>query len=223
MSAVDVRTLPWSWYTDPAVLQLEHERIFRRSWQYVGHAGDVARAGIVLATSVGDIPVVLVRDREDDAPRVPQRLPPPRLDRLRGLGQTRDAAVPVPRVDLRPRRPPHHRAAGNKEGGIDKDELGLVPLQLDTWGPSLFVNPDAEATPLADFLDGIPERVADAGIDLDALRFLQRSESELDVQLEDLRRELPRVLPLPDRTPGVLRGDGRDPGRVPPRDERAAA
>ena len=44
----------------------------------------------------------------------------------------------------------------------------------------LFVNPNADAEPLEDYLDGIPERVADAGIDLDALRFLQRSESELD-------------------------------------------
>ena len=42
------------------------------------------------------------------------------------------------------------------------------------------MNPDADAAPLDDFLDGIPERIADAGIDLDALRFLQRSESELD-------------------------------------------
>jgi choline monooxygenase len=42
------------------------------------------------------------------------------------------------------------------------------------------VNPEREASPLDEFLDGIPERIADAGIDLNALRFLQRSESELD-------------------------------------------
>lgn len=31
------RTLPWSWSFDPEILRLEHERIFRPSWQYVGH------------------------------------------------------------------------------------------------------------------------------------------------------------------------------------------
>ena len=36
-----------------------------------------------------------------------------------------------------------------------------------------------DAAPLVDFLDGLPERIAEAGIELDALRFLQRSESEL--------------------------------------------
>ena len=60
-----MKTLPWSWYTDPAVLQLERERIFRRSWQYVGHAGEVAEPGSFAATRVGDVPVVVVRDRED--------------------------------------------------------------------------------------------------------------------------------------------------------------
>ena len=42
VSTVETRTLPWSWYTDPAVLVLEHERIFRRSWQYVGRQDEVA-------------------------------------------------------------------------------------------------------------------------------------------------------------------------------------
>src|SRR3970282_1282906 len=35
VSALETRTIPWSWYTDPAVLALEQERIFRHSWQYV--------------------------------------------------------------------------------------------------------------------------------------------------------------------------------------------
>jgi choline monooxygenase len=55
-----------------------------------------------------------------------------------------------------------------------------VQLQLDTWGPLIFVNPDPDAAPLTEFLDGMPERIAEAGVDLNALRFLQRSESELE-------------------------------------------
>ena len=55
-----------------------------------------------------------------------------------------------------------------------------MQLQLDTWGPLIFVSPSPEPAPLEEFLDGIPERIAEAGIDLDSLRFLQRSESELD-------------------------------------------
>ncbi len=50
MSAVGTETLPWSWYTDPAVFRLEQERIFRRFWQYVGHVGDIADPGSFSAT-----------------------------------------------------------------------------------------------------------------------------------------------------------------------------
>ena len=181
MSAVDVRTLPWSWYTDPAVLQLERERIFRRSWQYVGHAGDVPEPGSFAASWVGDLPVVLVRDKEDELRAFLNVCRHRGSTRLRGLRQARDAPVPVSRVDVRPRRPPHHRAA-RKQGRRDRRRTSSASCRCASrrWGPLLFVNPDVDAEPLEDYLDGIPERIADAGIDLDALRFLQRSESELD-------------------------------------------
>ena len=58
----DTRTIPWSWYTDPTVLQLEQDRIFRRFWQYVGRADEVAEPGSFTATRAGDVPVVLMRD-----------------------------------------------------------------------------------------------------------------------------------------------------------------
>ena len=36
-----VETTPYSWYVDPAVPAAERERIFRRSWQYAGHTGEL--------------------------------------------------------------------------------------------------------------------------------------------------------------------------------------
>ena len=42
---VDGRTLPFDWYSNPDVLRLEQERIFRSAWQYAGHAGQVAEPG----------------------------------------------------------------------------------------------------------------------------------------------------------------------------------
>jgi choline monooxygenase len=180
VSAVGVKTLPWGWYTDPAVFQLERERIFRRSWQYVGHLGDVPEPASFHATTVGDVPVVVVRDREDDIRAFLN------VCRHRGSlvceGSGRRETLQCPyhawtygldgRLITAPR--------AKREGGIDESSLGLVPLKLETWGPLLFVNPDPDAAPLEEFLDGIPERIADAGVDLNALRFLQRSESELD-------------------------------------------
>src|SRR5688572_25893431 len=53
------QSLPWSWYSDPEVLRREQERIFRRSWQYVGHAGRVDEVGQRFAGWAGDVPVRL--------------------------------------------------------------------------------------------------------------------------------------------------------------------
>jgi phenylpropionate dioxygenase-like ring-hydroxylating dioxygenase large terminal subunit len=180
MSAVDVRSLPWSWYSDPAVLQLERERIFRRSWQYVGHTGEVPEPGSFAATWVGHVPVVLVRDR-DDILRAFLNVCRHRGSIVcEGSGKRETLQCPYHAwtYGLDGRLVAAPRAAS--EGGIESDELGLVQLQLETWGPLVFVNPDSESSPLVDFLDGLPEMVSDAGIDLGALRFLQRSESELD-------------------------------------------
>ena len=164
MSAVDVRSLPWSWYTDPAVLQLERERIFRRSWQYVGHTGDVPEPGSFAATRVGDIPVVLVRDREDTLRAFLNVCRHRGSIVCEGAGRRETLQCPYHawtygldgRLITAPR--------GNSEGGIEKDELGLLPLQLDTWGPLIFVNPDMDAGPLDDsstgYRSGSPTRVS---------------------------------------------------------------
>jgi carnitine monooxygenase subunit len=57
------RTLPWTWYADPEVLRREGERIFARTWQYVGHTGQVADGGFFAATA-GQIPIVVTRARD---------------------------------------------------------------------------------------------------------------------------------------------------------------
>lgn len=180
MSTVGARTLPWSWYTDPAVLRLEQERIFRRAWQYVGRQDEVPEAGSFVAAQVGDVPVVVVRDDEGVLRAFLN------VCRHRGSlvceGSGRRATLQCPYhawtygLDGRLVAAPRF----SREGGTAPEELGLITVQLDTWGPLVFVNPDPDAGPLADFLDDVPERIAGAGIDLGALRFLTRAEFEFD-------------------------------------------
>ena len=86
------------------MLRLERDRIFRRTWQYAGRADQVAEPGAFFTCDLGGVPIVVVRDKEGGTPRLPEHLPPPRLARLRGRGEARDAPVPLPRLDVRPRR-----------------------------------------------------------------------------------------------------------------------
>jgi phenylpropionate dioxygenase-like ring-hydroxylating dioxygenase large terminal subunit len=53
-------------YTDPEIFALEMDRIFRRGWVYVGHAGEVPNVGDFCLKRIGTVPVIMVRgaDRE---------------------------------------------------------------------------------------------------------------------------------------------------------------
>ena len=60
----DGRTIPFDWYSDPAVLRLERERIFRRTWQYAGRADQVAESGAFFTCDLAGVPIVVVRDEQ---------------------------------------------------------------------------------------------------------------------------------------------------------------
>ena len=57
-------TLPWSWYSDPELLRLDQGRIFRHAWQYAGRAENAASPSDYFTCGVGDVPVVVTRDRQ---------------------------------------------------------------------------------------------------------------------------------------------------------------
>jgi choline monooxygenase len=172
-------TLPADWYSDPDVLALERERIFARTWQCVGHTADVAEAGTYLTGFAGHIPVVVVRGKDGELRGFVN------VCRHRGhivaSGSGRRSTLQCPY---------HAWTYGldgsllsaprcDREPGFDLEELSLLPLAVDTWGPLVFANPDAEAEPLAATFGGLGETIAGAGLDLGALRHRQRVEWEL--------------------------------------------
>ena len=166
-------------------------------------------------------PIVVVRDRERRAAGVRQRLPPPRARGRAGLRAARDAPVPVPRVDVRPRRLAARRAALRAGAGLRPRRLGLRPVLVETWGPLVFVNPDPDARaarrdarrPAAE-IGRARARPRRARLPRPLARADRRRE------LEDRRRELPRVLPLPGRAQELQPADRRRPRRVRADDRR---
>ena len=62
--------------------------------------------------------------------------------------------------------------------GFDRAQNGLVPVRVETWEQFVFVNLDPKASPLADFLGGLVQRVAP--LNLDALHFFERRSYSLN-------------------------------------------
>ncbi len=179
MAAVaGARTLPYDWYADAAVLRLEQERIFARSWQYAARLDQVAEPGQLTTAWAGSLPVVLARGRDHELRGFVN------VCRHRGHilcdGDARRETIQCPYhawtygLDGALRSAPR----SDREPAFDMSGLGLVGVSADTWGPFVFVNPDPEAAPLADDLGELPDLLAADGIDVGALRFHARAESE---------------------------------------------
>jgi choline monooxygenase len=66
-----------------------------------------------------------------------------------------------------------------REPDFDADAFSLLPVQVDAWGPLLFINPDPDADPLAEALGELPAHVESSGLELDRLRFRERREWEI--------------------------------------------
>jgi len=51
-------------YLDPELFELERERVFARSWVFVGHDSQVAAAGDYVTTSIAGTPIIMVRGQD---------------------------------------------------------------------------------------------------------------------------------------------------------------
>ena len=153
-------------YLDPEVLQLEDERIFSRTWQFAGHVSQVPDPGTYLTANAGTQPVLVVRDDEGEL-RAFRNVCRHRGSRLlSGSGECKKAI-----------RCRYHgwtyrmdgELIGVPEGrqipGLDKSELGLFPARVEVLQGLVFVNLDIDATPLAEQVAGLPERLARYGFE----------------------------------------------------------
>jgi len=173
------QTLPYGWYTDPEILERERERIFLPAWQYVGHTGQLATPGY-FAAHVGRTPVVVTRDREGVVRGFVN------VCRHRGFaladGEQSRETLQCPYhawtygLDGRLRAAPR----SEEEPDFPQNELGLVPVAVDTWGPFVFANAGPHPEPLPDALGSLPAQVAELGLEVDSLVHHSRWEAEIE-------------------------------------------
>jgi phenylpropionate dioxygenase-like ring-hydroxylating dioxygenase large terminal subunit len=177
---VATKSLPWSWYVDDAVLRDEQERIFRRAWQYAGRADQIGEPGTFFTSRAGLLPIVVTRDREGSLNAFVNVCRHRGFEVARGEGKRGALQCGYHAwtygLDGRLRAAPR----ADREPDFDLDGVSLVPVQVDTWGPFVFVSPDPSAPPLAETLGELPDLVASAGLDVEGLRFHHRAESEVD-------------------------------------------
>jgi Rieske 2Fe-2S family protein len=159
------RTLPGRFYHDPAIWQLEQERLFGRLWVCVGRADQIRATGRYRTVQVGDESVLVVRG-EDGVLRAFLNVCRHRGAQLcpTAEGQTRTLQCRYHAwtygLDGRLLRAPGLQDSA----AFDRGAFGLVPAALETWEGLVWVNLAESPPPLADQLLGqITDRLGDAG------------------------------------------------------------
>jgi phenylpropionate dioxygenase-like ring-hydroxylating dioxygenase large terminal subunit len=142
-------------YVDPAVFELEQERIFRRAWLYVAHESEVPRAGDYVLRRVGPEEVLLVRDEAGG------------LALLHNRCAHRGARIVAqPAGNLRQFRCPYHAWTYGLDGRLlgmplpqdyaEKIDLGLARVpRVESYRGFVFGSHAAHGPGLAEFLGAL--------------------------------------------------------------------
>lgn len=150
--------LPASAYTDPAMLERERRAIFAREWCFAAPASTVAEPGQYVAGEIAGMPYLVVNDGGtlrghvnvcrhrggplvDDAAGVCKGF----VCRYHGWSYALDGTLQ------------HARDFGADVPGAD---LALAPVRAEAWRGLLFVNFDAVAPPLLEWLGAFADECA---------------------------------------------------------------
>jgi choline monooxygenase len=176
-------TLASRFYTDPAILDVEKARIFRRTWQLVGtldHACGVvngvkrtiAEPESFFTADVAGEPIVVVRDKAGT------------LRAFSNVCRHRAGPIALGSGCKNVLRCAYHGWTYTLDGRLigtpdvegveffDRTTMGMVPLRLETWERFLFVNFDPDAEPLSAYLGDIPKQ--SRGFRFEGLKFAVR-------------------------------------------------
>ncbi|MEO1142485.1 MAG: Rieske (2Fe-2S) protein, partial [Pseudomonadota bacterium] len=144
-------TLPSYIYTDPAVYEIEKERIFYKSWQYVGHKSLFQNPGDYVTIRICDQHVFVMMGG-DGVLRAFYNVCQHRAHELlpEGIGNVRSVIV-CPYHAWTFEREGNLRGAPRSENrpGFNKADYSLKQVNLEMFLDCAFVNLDPDAEPLS--------------------------------------------------------------------------
>jgi choline monooxygenase len=172
-------TIPDSWYVDGRVAELERQNVFGRTWQVVARVDQLQQPGQYVTSDLAGEPLVIVRGSDQQ------------LRAFYNVCRHHAAAVVTEAQGTAGiLRCPYHGWSYGLDGSLkgapefegvcsfDHARNGLLPVRVETWEQFVFVNLDAKAAPLADFVGRLVQRVAP--LDLASVHFFERRSYSLN-------------------------------------------
>jgi phenylpropionate dioxygenase-like ring-hydroxylating dioxygenase large terminal subunit len=148
-------------YYSAEYLRLENERLWPRVWQMACREEEIPKVGDYLTYEVGDESIIVVRTLDGEI-RAHYNVCQHRGRQLtEGCGHALRFHCRFHgwQYELDGSNA-HIVDEGDWDGELDAKDLGLPSVRVDTWGGWVFVNPDDDCEPLADFLGEAAEILA---------------------------------------------------------------
>ncbi|HET6513104.1 MAG TPA: SRPBCC family protein [Candidatus Kapabacteria bacterium] len=165
-------TIPSAWYTDPGILDLEYQHIFRRTWQLAGRKSELTEQGSHIIATAGKEPIIVVRGKDGE------------IRAFYNVCRHRGGPLAIENGCSSMLQCKYHGWTYQLDGMLrgvpdfdrvelfDKKDYGLISVTLEEWEGLLFVALDEPIVPLAQMLAGISERIRNVG--LGSLTFYKR-------------------------------------------------
>jgi phenylpropionate dioxygenase-like ring-hydroxylating dioxygenase large terminal subunit len=149
----EASALPARLYTTPQVLQEEIEKIFLKTWQYVGNVNQVKEQGDYFTCEVAQERLIIIRDKDDQV-KAFYNVCPHRGGKLAdGSGNRKILQCPYHgwtfKTDGSLNKAPNFQGVEN----FDPADFCLQSVNLSIQEPFIFVNLDPQAAPIEETVE----------------------------------------------------------------------
>jgi choline monooxygenase len=167
-------SLPARAYIEQGYIDVEQRAIFYKSWQYVGHIGQLSKPGDYVAIDIQGRPVVALRDREGVLRAFYNVCRHRGHELVQGEGNIKSIICP------------YHAWCYQLDGSLFSarhselmenfsfDDFGLMPVQIEEFCSMIFVNLDPVAPSLASQSGDLAGEIRHYAPDLDTLTHSHR-------------------------------------------------
>lgn len=165
-------------------MDLEHERVFRRSWVFAGAAGELPGTGDCKPIEIAGVPLILVRGDDGEIRGFHNFCRHRGAQIVEETCSSRQIACPYHswtyRLDGTLKSRPHFLGADQHErfesGGGEL--LDLVPVRTEVWNGCIFVNVDGNAEDVEEWLAPLIRRTE--GYDFSAIQWAGKLEFDIE-------------------------------------------
>ncbi len=152
-------TIPSDWYTNPEILKLENEAIFKKEWQFACHVSQIQEAGDSICRSIAGNPILIVRTNQMD------------IRAFYNVCKHRGGPVAVKKGTQSVLQCQYHGWTYLMDGSLrgvpqfdrvdlfDKKDFGLEPVRCEVWCGLVFISLNTSPVPLGQVVSGIEDRI----------------------------------------------------------------